>query len=182
MLPPASRCGQERASSGSDRVEIIWNTGAPFKQWLEVITLANANTGLAQKVGYPAGQGDAFFFGNAPGNTGGGDTASNSLVNSIDEAAIRANNALASANIPITNLYDVGRNASVNSIDESAARLNGTNPSTTLKYLNLTTAPAAPAADVFAGDEDIASDGGVASALTASTPIGQPGPTADSGL
>ncbi len=166
--------------SGSDRVEIIWNgAAAPFGKWLEVITLANANTGLAQKAGYPAGQGDAFFFGNAPGNTGTGDTGSNSLVNSLDEAAIRANNALVSANIPITNVYDVGRNASVNVIDESAARLNGTNPSTTLKYLNLTTSPAAPEADGVTVDEvgagDVSplvatsdsGDSGVASALTA---------------
>ena len=101
--------------SGSDRVEIIWNgAAAPFKQWLEVITLANANTGLAQKVGYPVGQGDAFFFGNAPGNTGSGDSVANSLVNALDEGGIRANNALLSSNIPITNIYDVNRNASVN--------------------------------------------------------------------
>ncbi len=169
--------------SGSDRVEIIWNgAAAPFGQWLEVITLANANTGLAQKAGYPSGQGDAFFFGNAPGNTGTGDTGSNSLVNSLDEAAIRANNALVSANIPITNVYDVGRNASVNVIDESAARLNGTNPSTTLKYLNLTTAPAAPEAEGVFGDEDgaadvsplVAGDSGVASALTVTAPTSAP--------
>ncbi len=165
--------------SGSDRVEIIWNTGAPFKQWLEVITLATDNTGLPQKAGYPAGQADAFFFGNAPGNTGTGDTGSNSLVNSLDEAAIRANNALVNANIPITNVYDVGRNASVNVVDESAARLNGTNPSTTLKYLNLTTAPAAPEADggdvspLVAGDS-ASGDSGVASALTASAPTAAP--------
>ena len=155
--------------SGSDRVEIIWNTGAPIKQWLEVIVLANADTGLAQKVGHPAGHGDAFFFGNAVGNTGTGDTAANSLVTALDESAIRGNNALISANIPITNIYDVGRNASVSALDESAARLNGTNPTTTLKYLNLTTAPAAPEADgvdaLVAGDFF---DGGVASALAAS--------------
>ena len=54
---------------GSDRVEIIWTSGAAIKQWLEVITLANANTGLPQKAGYPVGQGDAFFFGNAVGDT-----------------------------------------------------------------------------------------------------------------
>ncbi len=174
--------------SGSDRVEIIWNgAAAPFGQWLEVITLANANTGLAQKAGYPAGQADAFFFGNAPGNTGTGDTGSNSLVNSLDEAAIRANNALVSANIPITNVYDVGRNASVNVIDESAARLNGTNPSTTLKYLNLTTSPAAPEADGVTVDEDGAGDvsplvaddsasgdSGVASALTVTASTSAP--------
>ncbi len=144
---------------GSDRVEIIWANGAILKKWLEVIVLANGNTGLTQKAGYPVGQGDVFFFGNAPGNTGTGDTASNSLVNSLDEAAIRAHNALVSANIPITNVYDVGRNASVNVVDESAARLNGTNPATALKYLNLANPPLAPE-----------SDGGVASALTVPTP------------
>jgi hypothetical protein len=47
--------------------------------------------------------------------------------------------------------------------------LNGTNISTTLRYLNLTTAPAAPEAEGLAGDENIAlaGDSGVASALTA---------------
>ena len=158
-------------TGGSDRVEIIWNTGAPIKQWLNVIVLANADTGLAQKVSYPAGHGDQFFFGNAMGNVGTGDTAANSLVTALDEAAIRANNALVSANIPITNIYDVGRNASVSALDESAARLNGTNPTTTLSYLNLTSAPAAPEAD--SGDDVsplVASDSwdaGVASGLTA---------------
>ena len=150
---------------GSDRVEIIWNTGAPIKEWLNVIVLANADTGLAQKVDHPVGHGDAFFFGNAVGNVGTGDTSVNSLVTATDEAAIRANPALVSANIPITNIYDVNRNASVSAVDESAARLNGTNPTTTLKYLNLTTAPAAPeAASVDEGD---GGDGGVASALAA---------------
>ena len=145
---------------GADRVEFIWNTGAPFKQWLEVITLANGTTNLPQKVGYPAGQGDVFFFGNAPGNTGAGDSVANSLVNALDEGGIRANNALLSSNIPITNIYDVNRNASVNATDESAARLNGTNPATTLKYLNLSSPPLAPQ-----GDD--AGDGAIASALVA---------------
>jgi hypothetical protein len=158
-------------TGGSDRVEIIWITGAPIKEWLEVIVLANADTGLPQKVGHPVGHGDAFFFGNALGNVGTGDTSVNSLVTAADEAAIRANNALVSANIPITNIYDVGRNASVSALDESAARLNGTNPTTTLSYLNLTLAPAAPEAD--SGDDVsplVASDSwdaGVASGLTA---------------
>ena len=150
---------------GSDRVEIIWETGAPIKEWLNVITLANANTGLAQKVGYPVGHGDQFFFGNAVGNVGTGDTAANSLVTAADEAAIRANPALVGANIPITSVYDVGRNASVSAVDESAARLNGTNPTTTLKYLNLTTAPAAP--EAASADEGNSGDSGVASALAA---------------
>jgi hypothetical protein len=155
--------------NGSDRVEIVWTSGAPIRQWLEVITKANANTGLAQMPGHPAGHGDSFFFGSAVGNTGVGDTSANSLVNAKDQAAIRANNALLMANIPITNVYDVNRSASVNSTDEMIARLNSTNPSTTLKYLNLTAAPAAPepaSANVGnSGDAD--GDVGVASALAA---------------
>ncbi len=155
-------------TAGSDRVTIIWNTGAPIKQWLEVIVLANADTGFPQKIGYPAGWGDVFFFGSAPGNTGAGDTAINSVVNVQDESAIRANPAALAMNIPITNIYDVQRNASVNVQDESAARLNGTNSTTALKYLNLTTAPAAPEAD---GE----GDGGVASALAAPATTSQEG-------
>ena len=58
--------------SGSDRVEIIWANQAIMNTWLEVITLANGNTGLSEKPGYPAGQADVFFFGNAVGNTGAG--------------------------------------------------------------------------------------------------------------
>ena len=173
MLPPASRCGPARASSGSDRVEIIWNGAtAPIKQWLEVITLANANTGLAQKVGYPAGQGDAFFFGNAVGDSGLGDTAVNATVNATDESGARLNPAHLGANIPITNIYDFDRNAQVNANDQNVSRLNATNPTTVLKYLNLTTAPAAPEADggsvspLVAGD-GVSGDSGIASALAA---------------
>jgi hypothetical protein len=153
---------------GSDRVEIIWNTGAPFKQWLEVITLANANTGLPQKPGYPAGQGDVFFFGNAPGNTGVGDTTVNATVNAVDENGARLNGQTLANNIPITNIYDFNRNGSVTAVDESIARLNGTNPTTSLKYLNLASPPLAPQGDT---DVVVASDGsgdaGLASALTA---------------
>ena len=158
---PASisvRAGAGR--KGSDRIEIIWTSGAPANQWLEVITLANAATGLPQKVGHPLSHADAFFYGSAVGNAGAGDSTNNSLVNSLDEAGIRANPALLASNIPITNVYDVNRNGAVNSTDESAVRLNGTNPATATRYLNLTTAPAAPES----GD---VSDAGVASALAA---------------
>ena len=142
--------------SGSDRVEIIWATGqAPIKQWLEVITLANANTGLAQAVGYPAGQGDAFFFGNALGDSGLGDTAINAITDAQDESGARLHPAALFTNIPVTNIYDYNRDAKVDSLDENVSRLNTTNFATHVKYLNLTTAPAAPEADGFAGDEDI---------------------------
>jgi len=63
----------------------------------------------------------------------------------------------------------------VNAADQIAARNNATNPATVLKFLNLTTTPAAPEAD--GGDEvsplvargDTLADSGVTSALTTST-------------
>ncbi len=142
--------------SGSDRVEITWNSGAPTKAWLEVIVLANANTGLVQKAGYPAVQGDVFFFGNALGNSGAGDTVINSTVNAIDEGSARNNPQVVGNNIPITNLYDFNRNAIVNAVDEGISRNNATNSSTVLKYINIGSPPSAPEGD-----------GGVASALAA---------------
>ncbi len=116
-------------TGGSDRVEIVWNSGAISKKWLQVIVEANHRTGLAQS--------DVFFFGNAVGNSGSGDTPVNSLVNVIDEAGARGNPQVLSNNIPVTNIYDYNRSGSVNVIDESIARLNGTNSTTTLKYLSL---------------------------------------------
>lgn len=115
--------------SGSDRVEIVWTDGAISKKWLQVIVEANHRTGLAQS--------DVFFFGNAIGNSGLGDTSVNALVTAVDESGARTNGALVSENIPLTNIYDYNRNGSVSAIDESAARLNGTNLATTLKYLSL---------------------------------------------
>ena len=116
-------------TSGSDRVEIVWNSSDISKKWLQVIVEANHRTGLAQS--------DVFFFGNAVGNAGLGDSVVNSLVNSADEAGARANPQLLSNNIPATNLYDFNRSGSVNASDESIARLSATNPTTALKYLNL---------------------------------------------
>src|SRR4029078_1072175 len=114
IAPPGVRVRGGAGASGSDRVEIIWNTGAPIKQWLNVIMLANADTGLPQKTGYPVGQADSFFFGSAPGNSGLGDTAINATVNATDEIGARNNPANLAANIPVTNIYDYERNAQVN--------------------------------------------------------------------
>jgi hypothetical protein len=165
--------------NGSDRVVIIWNTGAPIKQWLNVIVLANADTGLAQAVGYPAGHGDSFFFGSAPGNSGLGDTAINATVNATDEIGARNNPASLAANIPITNIYDYDRNARVSAADQILARNNATNPTTVLKFLNLTSTPAAPEAaniDESSGNEVSplsVGDSGVASGLSVPAASGE---------
>jgi subtilisin-like proprotein convertase family protein len=146
--------------SGSDRVEIIWANSAIAKTWLQVITLANANTGLSQKLDYPAGEADVFFFGNAVGNSGLGDTATNATVNATDEIGARNNPANLAANIPITNIYDYDRNAQVNAADQIASRNNATNPTTVLKYLNIGSPPLAPQSD----------DGSGVASLTAAGP------------
>ncbi len=164
--PPTSVSVRAGAgTSGSDRVEIIWNSGAPLKQWLEVAVLATVNTGLTALgggyTGARASWGDVFYFGNPVGNTGVGDTAVNSTVNSIDEGGARNNPQVVGNNIPITNIYDVNRNAVVNAIDEGTIRNNNTNSTTVLKYLNLADPPLAPQGGGGGGDA------GVASALTA---------------
>ena len=147
--------------------------------------LANADTGLPQKAGHPAGHGDAFFFGNSVGNSGLGDTATNAVVNATDESGARLNPAPLLNNIPITNIYDYDRNATVNATDQSTSRLNTTNLSTHVRYLNLTGTPAAPEADggdevgaLVAGvttlEDRIWAHHGVASTLAAS-PAREPG-------
>jgi hypothetical protein len=130
--------------------------------------------------------GDVFYFGNAIGNTGAGDTAVNSTVNAIDESGARTNPAALGDNIPITNLYDFNRTANVTALDQSISRNNATNLSTVVKYLNLADPPLAPEGDgadagggvaspALATDSGSSADtasghGGVASALTASAP------------
>jgi hypothetical protein len=104
-----------------------------------------------------------FFFGNAVGNSGLGDTATNATVNATDEIGARNNPANLAANIPITNIYDYDRNAQVNASDQIVARNNATNPTTVVKYLNLASPPLAPHGDD--GEE-----GALASALAASLP------------
>ena len=112
----------------SDHIELIWADGAIQNEWLEVTIAANSDTRLSAP--------ETFYFGNAVGNTGYGDTTSNALVNALDEAGVRANpNPI--SNLPRTNIYDFNRDRSVNALDESIARLGATNPATTVKYLNL---------------------------------------------
>lgn len=118
--------------SASDRIELLWADGAIRNEWLEVTIAANANTRLASP--------ETFYFGNAVGNTGAGDTTNNALVTAMDEAGVRANPNLLS-NAPRTNIYDFNRDRIVSAIDESIARLATTNLITTVKYLNLVSPP-----------------------------------------
>jgi hypothetical protein len=138
-----------RAGAGlgaSDRVEIIWADGAIINTWLQVIVAANANTGLPQKAGYPAGQADVFFFGNALANSGLGDTATMATVNTTDELGARNNPASLFNNIPLTNLFDYNRDGVVNTTDQLLARNHPTSAGNVLRYLSIGNPPAAPEA------------------------------------
>ena len=81
------------------------------------------------------------------GDSGVGDTATNAITDAQDESGARLHPAALFTNIPVTNIYDYNRDAKVDSLDESVSRLNTTNFATHVKYINLTTAPAAPQAD-----------------------------------
>jgi hypothetical protein len=111
--------------NGSDRVTLIWASGAVRNVWLQVGVKATAQTGLASA--------DVFYFGNLSGETGGSAT-STAKVDSTDLARIRLN----LGNVGITSVHDVNRDGRVNSTDLSAARLNITPIGGGLRLIDLT--------------------------------------------
>jgi hypothetical protein len=112
---------------GSDRIELIWPAGAIQKTWLEVTVAVSSRTHLAAP--------DIFYFGNAVGDSGLGDTSSQAIVDTVDEDGARTHPAQLFQNIPITNIYDYNRDGIVDNNDQLAARNNFTAPNTALNYL-----------------------------------------------
>ncbi|MBN2475222.1 MAG: beta-propeller fold lactonase family protein [Pirellulales bacterium] len=118
---------QGAGTDGSDRVTIVWEDGAIQKQWLEMMVLANASTGLAEP--------DVFYFGNAVADAG----------NSPTDARVNATDMLLARNNPRTFLqpaavdfpYDYNRDARVNATDVLLARNNQTHFLSALKLMNL---------------------------------------------
>ena len=100
--------------SGSTRIELIWSDGAIQKQWLQVTTLANSRTGLTSA--------DAFYFGNAVGESG--NSATDAVVNASDSLGARGH--AAAGPVAITNVYDYNRDGALNSGDVVVAQQNGT--------------------------------------------------------
>jgi hypothetical protein len=131
-------------TSGSDRVEFVWANNAIQKQWLEVVVLANANTGLPQLSGAPAGQGDIFFFGNALADTGFGNVTTQATVNATDDIGARNHPQSIFSSVLITNVYDFNRDGAVNVTDALNARNNASNIGNVVKFLSLGNPPAAP--------------------------------------
>jgi len=130
-------------TGGSDRVTIVWpnydsvnpdpTTQAVAKQWLQVTVLDTDNTGLAEP--------DVFYFGNALGDSGTGNSGGAALVNAVDSGAVRDNphNPFV-APAPIDDFADYNRDQWVGAVDFGLVRDNATNPSTALRLI---TAPAA---------------------------------------
>src|SRR5207237_8545271 len=98
---------------------------------------ADANTGLAKD--------DAFYCGNAIGDTG--DSTVNANVNASDELGARANQRNFLNPAPIDFKYDFNRDKKVDATDQLIARANQTNFLTALKLITVpaSTGPAASA-------------------------------------
>lgn len=114
---------------GADRIELLWSNNAIEKQWLQVVVLANARTGLSAP--------DVFFFGHALGDTGLGNSATIATVNTTDELAARNNSAGLSSNLPITSLFDFNRDGQVNASDQLLARNNFTTSGNATRFINV---------------------------------------------
>lgn len=112
-----------------DRVVLVWpdapNPGSISKQWLQVTVLANARTGLSTP--------DVFYFGNAVGDSGLGNTDTRAYVNTVDFAGARDNPHTVLNRALIDDAFDFNRDSLVNILDLGIARDNSTNVLTALK-------------------------------------------------
>ncbi len=105
---------------GVERYAFSWPDGTLKNGWLQVITKANATTGLPMD--------DIHYWGNAVGETGNmlGDT----MVNAADASGM-VSNPVNVATVPssaaITNVYDVNRDMLVNAADVSVVQSNPAN-------------------------------------------------------
>ena len=155
-------------NAGSDRIEIVWNTvnsGPGFhaspiiNTWLEVELKANADTGLAQGAGLPAGIGDRFFFASLVGDSVDTGNTGTAQVNSNDEIAAR-NHPGASGDITV--IYDYNKDGVVNATDQIIVRNSG-HPSLDWIFSSVAFAPQAGGSS-STGDSS-STGGAVASAL-----------------
>jgi hypothetical protein len=116
---------------------------------------------------------DVFFFGSAAGDTGLADSTA-FLVSGADITGVQAHQALASSNVPITDVFDINKDGQVSAADITLVQANQTVATTALIFLNVpaggSLAPQSNAAPAASGDS------AVASAL-ASTSTGQMPPT-----
>ena len=142
--------------AGADRVELIWADNAIQEKWLEVTVKSTSNTGLAAN--------DVFFFGNAVGDSGAGDTATLAETTAVDEVGARNNSQTLLNNIPLTNVFDYNRDGAVSAIDQVLARNNAQTLGAT-RYIKIA------AGGPFAPEPAASGDAGIASALASSASV-----------
>lgn len=114
-----------KGASGSTRIHIGWiEERAVRGKWLEITVKANDVTGLAEN--------DVFYFGNAVGDSGLGNTPDYALVDAIDRSSVRSNFA---DNVPVSSLYDFDRDSDVDDADVVIAKNNSTTFLTALRLI-----------------------------------------------
>ena len=100
---------------GSDRVTITWSDDVIRNEWLQVVILARADTGLQEPF--------IFYFGNLVGD-GAGSTGESTFVNATDEIITRNQPFTITNPAPITAPADYNRDGLINATDELIARDN----------------------------------------------------------
>ena len=111
----------------SDRVTLIWSDNTIEKQWLQVTLLATENTGLAEA--------DVFYWGNAIGETGEGNTSLYAFVTVSDELGARHHPHNFLNRAATYDPYDHNKDSFVTISDELTARHNATNFLDALKLI-----------------------------------------------
>jgi len=114
---------------GSDRITLLWPDNAIQKEWLQVAVWPTANTGLPTK--------DVFYWGNAIGDTGGGNTPDVAIVNVADYNEVVNNPHILLNPASIIDQCDFNRDRLVNDTDLNIVMQNGTSALNGLQLMTL---------------------------------------------
>ncbi len=136
----------------SDRVTIIWADNAIQNTWLQITVLATANTALDSP--------DVFYFGNAIGESGSGNTSTFAFVTITDELAARNHPHNFMNRATVYDPCDYNKDSFVTITDELIARNHGTNFTNALRLI---TVPAQPEGGAAGGLSLLGSSGESAS-------------------
>lgn len=116
-----------------DRVVLVWpdapNPGSISKQWLQVTVLASERTGLSTP--------EVFYFGNAMGDSGLGNTATRAYVDGTDFAGARDNPHNFVNRALVDDAFDFNRDSFVDGTDLAIVRDNNTNLVTALRLFTV---------------------------------------------
>jgi len=111
--------------AGSDRVVITFADGAILNTWLQV----DIGTGFGLAAA------ETHFWGNAPGDTGQGNTPPNALVNPSDEIWTRMHPTTPFNRSPVFDACDINKDSLANPADQIYVRTHPTTPFNCLKMI-----------------------------------------------